>query len=150
MILRDASSLQIQRTWKLPLAASSGPTVFPAREPANSSTTTATRPTTTFHLLTSLSVSSQSPHHILAFASKISTAWILDPRLDEPVAKIDVGAEGAVAMAWSGSGDAVMVWSAHHVSHHSNILMLLLLTIQYDSYDCPYIEIRTPLLLYIY
>ena len=43
-------------------------------------------------------------------------AWVLDPEQDEPVARIEVGAEGAVAMAWSGKGDTVLVWSAHHVS----------------------------------
>lgn len=43
-------------------------------------------------------------------------AWVLDPEQDEPVARIEVGAEGAVAMAWSGTGDTILVWSAHHVS----------------------------------
>lgn len=32
------------------------------------------------------------------------------------MAKIEVGAEGAVGMAWSGKGDTVLVWSAHKVS----------------------------------
>lgn len=56
------------------------------------------------------------PHLILAYAAKDKVAFILHPEQDEIVARIDVGAEGAVGMAWSGKGDTVMSWSASHVS----------------------------------
>ncbi|GAA6058646.1 hypothetical protein JCM10212_004057 [Sporobolomyces blumeae] len=114
VLLRDAQTLQIIRTWSL-----HGPTPKPpARKspkhddrvtPPRSSSSSISSP------LTSFAVSPTAPHLILAYASAVSTAWVLDPEHDEPVAKLEVGAEGSVAMAWSAAGNVVMSWSRDHL-----------------------------------
>ncbi|GAA5914373.1 hypothetical protein JCM5296_004385 [Sporobolomyces johnsonii] len=107
IVLRDAHSLQIIRTWSLHL----GPP-HPSRPPAP---TTPTPPQPEPSLFTAFSVSPTHPHYILAYGAKVSTAWAIHPDHDDPIAKLQVGPEGAVAMAWSATGDVVMAWSAHHL-----------------------------------
>lgn len=108
LILRVLDSLAITRTWKLPTLPlqatnSARPTAPKQAEPSAQFSTLAVSPTGL----------------ILAYANKARQAWVLDPGSDEVLARIEVGDEGAVAIAWSPAkeGDTVLVWSAHHVSH---------------------------------
>lgn len=129
LILRHTESLAIQQTWQLPIGPpppKATPAPGQANKAASSTAATSGQPNAAASSsspklpppessLTSLSVSSQAPYRILAFSARTATGWILDRDHDQPVAKIEVGAEGAVAMAWSGRGDTVMVWSASHL-----------------------------------
>lgn len=117
IILRTVQDLQILRTWTLPFTVPA-----PPKAPATTSRAGAAPPASTAaaappaDLLTSFSVSPLAPYLILAYAARDKVAYILHPQEQEPVARIDVGAEGAVGMAWSGKGDTIMSWSASHVS----------------------------------
>lgn len=111
IIARDPLSLQITLTWKLPLQ----------RQPSASSKTPLPSTHDTQPHFTSLSLSPAPSNFILAFAPKANAAWIIDPTQESVVARVDVGDEGAVAVAWSTApaADTVLVWSAHHVSSAS-------------------------------
>lgn len=120
IILRRTQDLQIERTWALPIDV---PVQRPLRENNNAASSLAastSRPAnktaTETSPLTSLSVSPAEPHFVLAYSAKERAAWVLDPAEGEPVARFDVGAEGALAMTWSETGDTIIAWSALHVS----------------------------------
>lgn len=107
VVLRDLETLQIIRTWSLPLTTSHV-------TPAAADPTTPATPTTEF------AVSPTSPPYLLIFAQKARTAWILDPEVDGEKARIEIGNEGAVALRWADSPEpTVMSWSAHHASRTS-------------------------------
>ncbi|GAA5954475.1 hypothetical protein JCM21900_006819, partial [Sporobolomyces salmonicolor] len=114
IVLRDVHSLRIIRTWSLHLGPSPPPRPS-APTTRSPSASTAPPPPPEPTLFTAFSVSPEYPHYILAYGAKVSTAWVIHPDQDEPIAKLQVGAEGAVAMAWSATGDVVMAWSAHHL-----------------------------------
>ncbi|GAA5985199.1 hypothetical protein JCM10908_002566 [Rhodotorula pacifica] len=100
VVLRDLESLQVLRTWSLPLAeaTSDSATAAPAVN------------------ISEFAVSPTNPPYVLVFAAKARTAWILDPDQDGEMARIDIGNEGAVAMRWAQSPEpTVMSWSAHHL-----------------------------------
>lgn len=106
--MRDLETLQVIRTWSLPLASHQA---SHAAEP----TTVATAPQ-----ITEFAVSPTSPPYVLVFAQKARTAWILDPEMDGEQARIEIGNEGAVAMRWADLPEpTVMSWSAHHASRPS-------------------------------
>lgn len=103
VVLRDLESLHVLRTWTLPLLAGRDAGAEPDAAAAAA--------------VSLMAVGQHPPHHVLVFAKKLATAWILDPNQDGEIARIDVGKEGAVAMDWAESPDpTVMSWSAHHVS----------------------------------
>ncbi|GAA5953579.1 hypothetical protein JCM8115_004097 [Rhodotorula mucilaginosa] len=105
VVLRDLETLQVIRTWSLPLTALPQATSAAAADP-----TAAITPITEF------AVSPTSPPYVLVFTQKARTAWILDPEVDGEKARIEIGNEGAVAMRWADSPEpTVMSWSAHHL-----------------------------------
>lgn len=111
VVLRDLGSLQVIRTWTLPIALNSD-----ARNKDNNSS--AASPAAAAAAITTFTVSPKAPHYILAFVKQSNTAWILDPDQHGEKARIDIGAEGAVAMGWADALEpTVMSWSAHHVSY---------------------------------
>lgn len=118
IILRTTQDLQIIRTWTLPLTVPAPPKApaAPRRDAVPRAPLPGPAAPAPESLLTSFAVSPAEPHLILAFAARDKTAFILHPEQDEPVARIDVGAEGATGMEWSGRGDTVMAWSGSHVS----------------------------------
>ncbi|GAA5867642.1 hypothetical protein JCM3774_001542 [Rhodotorula dairenensis] len=108
VVLRDLETLQVLRTWSLPLVPAPQPATAHELDPT--STPATTTPVTEF------AVSPTSTPHVLVFAQRARTAWILDPDRDGEKARIEVGNEGAVAMRWAGSPEpTVMSWSAHHL-----------------------------------
>ncbi|KDE03396.1 hypothetical protein MVLG_06113 [Microbotryum lychnidis-dioicae p1A1 Lamole] len=126
VILRRSDTLEIQRTWTLPV---------PAQRPTATATTTAAKPlrernsssvarpaSPTTHkpaieapLLTHLSISPNEPHHIVVYAPKVSTAWVLSIESEEPIARLEIGAEGCAAIAWSSDGSRLLAWSGNHI-----------------------------------
>jgi hypothetical protein len=110
--LRDLETLQVIRTWSLPLTALPQATSAAAADP-----TAAITPITEF------AVSPTSPPYVLVFTQKARTAWILDPEVDGEKARIEIGNEGAVAMRWADSPEpTVMSWSAHHASRAYSLI----------------------------
>ncbi|GAA6023202.1 hypothetical protein JCM8202_001025 [Rhodotorula sphaerocarpa] len=102
VVLRDLESLHVLRTWTLPLLAGRDAGAEPDAAAAAA--------------VSLMAVGQHPPHHVLVFAKKLATAWILDPNQDGEIARIDVGKEGAVAMDWAESPDpTVMSWSALHL-----------------------------------
>ncbi|TKA52255.1 hypothetical protein B0A53_04678 [Rhodotorula sp. CCFEE 5036] len=105
VVLRDLETLQVIRTWSLPLTALPQATSAAAADP-----TAAITPITEF------AVSPTSPPYVLVFTQKARTAWILDPEVDGEKARIEIGNEGAVAMRWADSPEpTVMSWTAFHI-----------------------------------
>ncbi|GAA5860126.1 hypothetical protein JCM8547_009192 [Rhodosporidiobolus lusitaniae] len=135
VVLRNLDSLQIIRTWAL-------------STPSPSSATSASSPRAAPSLpplteLTSFAVSPSKPYHVICYAAKVKTAWVLDPEKDEVVARLEVGNEGAVRMDWAQvpardeeEGEAVVIaWSANHLR-----LSLFRLT----SSSSPALHIQSP------
>ncbi|BGP42505.1 hypothetical protein JCM10450v2_006604 [Rhodotorula kratochvilovae] len=93
VVLRALATLQVLRTWTLPLPpSSSGWTLAAAPAP---------------------------PHCILVSAPRGRTAFVLHPDEDGVHARLDVGNEGTEAVRWAELGaegeQVVMSWSAHHM-----------------------------------
>lgn len=116
LVLRDTQSAQVIRTWKLPSAS---PAPAPPRPPAPSRAVQAP-PKAPDTPVTVLSISPHAPYLILAFLAKSAVVHIFDPELDAPIARLDVGGEGAVGACWSGLGDAVLVWSKFQVRRQAS------------------------------
>ncbi|SCZ87534.1 BZ3500_MvSof-1268-A1-R1_Chr2-2g05000 [Microbotryum saponariae] len=126
VILRRSDTLEIQRTWTLPVpaqrpTATATPTAAkPLRERNSSSVARPASPTThkaaiEAPLLTHLSISPNEPHHIVVYAPKLSTAWVLSIESGEPIARLEIGAEGCAAIAWSPDGSRLLAWSGNHI-----------------------------------
>ncbi|KWU41257.1 hypothetical protein RHOSPDRAFT_37203 [Rhodotorula sp. JG-1b] len=96
VVLRDLETLQVIRTWSLPLMARPA-AASNAADPMNATTT-----------ITEFAVSPTSPPYVLVFAQKARTAWILDPEVDGEKARIEIGNEGAVAMRWADSPEPTL------------------------------------------
>ncbi|GAA6054111.1 hypothetical protein NBRC10513_006126 [Rhodotorula toruloides] len=92
LVLRSLSTLSPIRSWTLPSLP---------------------------HPLTSFAASPNEPEYILVYSAKQRTAWVVDPAKDGEVARIEVGNEGCVAMAWAQTGEGAnptaMAWAAHHL-----------------------------------
>ncbi|BGP64996.1 hypothetical protein NBRC10512_006896 [Rhodotorula toruloides] len=71
------------------------------------------------HPLTTFAASPSDPNYVLVYSAKQRAAWVVDPAKEGEVARIEVGNEGCVAMAWARTGDGanptVMAWAAHHL-----------------------------------
>ncbi|BGP34420.1 hypothetical protein JCM10296v2_006240 [Rhodotorula toruloides] len=71
------------------------------------------------HPLTTFAASPSNPEYILVYSAKQRAAWVVDPEKEGEVARIEVGNEGCVAMAWARTGEGanptVMAWAAHHL-----------------------------------
>lgn len=93
LIKRSSTSLDILRTWSLPL-------------PATSSTT----PTAI------LSISPLPPHLISVHFHSLSTAFIFNPDLDSLFAQFSFGLEACDSLKWSLANPLeLLVWSAFHL-----------------------------------
>ncbi|GAA6057040.1 hypothetical protein JCM3770_005222 [Rhodotorula araucariae] len=101
VVLRALDTLQVLRTWALPLASAHSLAAAPA-----------------------------PPHYLLVAAPRAHTAFVLDPDQDGVYARLDVGNEGAEAVQWAQLGPAgeavVMSWSAHHARSTSPRMRLSL------------------------
>ncbi|GAA5898886.1 uncharacterized protein JCM6883_003460 [Sporobolomyces salmoneus] len=95
LILRSSTTLQIIRTWTLPVPSSS-----------NSSNL-------------AFSISPVAPHLILAFASNPTArerVWVLDPGKEGVVARFEVGrVEGCERIEWSRDGERVLIWAENNL-----------------------------------
>ncbi|SCV70370.1 BQ2448_1764 [Microbotryum intermedium] len=127
VILRRSDTLEIQRSWTLPVPmpvqrpTATTTAAKPLRERNSSSSArpalpTSHKPAAEAPLLTHLSVSPNEPHYIVVYAPKVSTAWILSMESEEPIAWLEIGAEGCAAIAWSPDGSRLLAWSGNHVS----------------------------------
>ncbi|TNY17405.1 hypothetical protein DMC30DRAFT_419826 [Rhodotorula diobovata] len=104
VVLRNIQTLQVLRTWALPL-------------PASAPTRSSGDPGPSLNL--NLTVSPCAPFLILVAALKHRTAWVIHPDHEGLHARLDVGNEGAVAVEWAHLGPegepVVLSWSAHHL-----------------------------------
>ena len=98
LILRHSTTLQIIRTWSLLLSSTS--------KDSNLS----------FSISPFTASATASQVRILVYTSDRSTAWVLDPDKDEPIANLDIGGEESQGFEWSWDGNSILCWSAHRVS----------------------------------
>lgn len=98
LILRHSTTLQIIRTWSLLLSSSTS-------KDSNLS----------FSISPFTASATASQVRILVYTSDRSTAWVLDPDKDEPIAKLDIGGEECQGFEWSWDGNSILCWSAHRV-----------------------------------
>jgi len=102
LILRHSTTLQIIRTWSLLLSS-------------QSSTSTSKDSNLSFSISPLTASATASQVRILVYTSDRSTAWVLDPDKDEPIANLDIGGEECQGFEWSWDGNSILCWSAHRV-----------------------------------